>query len=170
MIDLLMVSRPNPVPSPMVFRTLVKYILFCASASPAPVTSNMGARVAENVEKAGTAENIALWSFWTPEQKSLMCANNLPHVAFISSFSTGKTKCLQHRAFEIARNAPVLFVICNDSKKKTLVQLTMENNVKKDKSLQNNITIENLCQKSDAMDFVKPLQKLIKSTQSITYL
>ena len=141
MIGMLMESRPNPVPSPMVFRTLVKYILFCASASPAPVTSNLGARVAENVEKARTAENIALWSFWTPEQNSLMCADNLPHVVFISSFSTGKTKCLQHRAFEIARKEKVLFVFCTGVKKKTFLQLTIENTVNKDESLKKKLVL-----------------------------
>ena len=107
------------------------------------------------------AENIALWSFWTPEQYSLMCADNLPKVAFISSFSTGKTKCLQHRAFEIARKEKVLFVFRTGAKKKTLLQLTMENTVNKDESLKKYCTIANIDQKFDATDLVEQLQNLI---------
>jgi hypothetical protein len=84
--------RPTCTPSPMVYRTVVKHLLFSAHASPAPVTSNMGSRVLKNVEEAGTAENVALWSLWTPAQRSLTEATDLPFVTFISSFSTGKTK------------------------------------------------------------------------------
>ena len=113
--------------SPMVFRTIAKHLLFSAHASPAPTTSNIGGRVVKNVEKAGSAENIAVWSLWTPGQLSLVKAENLQFVLFASSFSTGKTKCLLHSALNKARRVKlVLILICNNNtKKKTLLQLTL---------------------------------------------
>jgi hypothetical protein len=150
--------------SPMVFRTLAKHLLFSAHASPAPTTSNIGGRVLKNMEKAGSAENIAVWSLWTPGQLSLVKAENLQFVLFASSFSTGKTKCLLHSALNKARSGKkVLILICNNNtKKKTLLQMTLNESINSENAVtQNNIILDFFClQKGES--FIPVLEEKLK--------
>ena len=81
--------------------------------------------VIDNVDKAGSAENIA---FWSPEQFQLasFCAKN-KRVIFTSSYSTGKTVLLIHCALELLKKGQkVLFVIFGNNASKSLLQMKLE--------------------------------------------
>ena len=71
----------SPVPSPMVYRTMTKYLLYCIHASPAaPVRGNLTRMVAKKVqEEQGSSKNIAFWarSLYTPTQHSLIRSEGL---------------------------------------------------------------------------------------------
>ena len=70
-----------PVPSPMVYRTMTKYLLYCIHASPAaPVRGKLTRMVAKKVqEEQGDFKNIAFWarSVYTPTQHSLIRSEGL---------------------------------------------------------------------------------------------
>ena len=50
------------------------YLLFSATYNHVPLASIIDTKIKENLEKAGSAKNIALWN-WTPKQKSLLDAD-----------------------------------------------------------------------------------------------
>ena len=115
--------------TPMVYRTLVKYLLFCIHASPGPIVKSKEVqKVEELMHEAGRAENIALWSCWTLGQNSLMRRQGLKNVVMASSMATGKTECLVGKALELNRSGEmVLIIICNYvCDRKTLLHLSLQ--------------------------------------------
>ena len=86
------------------------YLLFSSTYNQVPVASVVDMKIKENLEKGGSAKNVALWN-WTPIQKSLLDAD-LPRVILTSYWSTGKTRILFVKALMLARNGKfVIFVL-----------------------------------------------------------
>ena len=66
------------------FQTFFKYLAFVACAAKAPVRGKMLDETLSAISKAGTAENIEHWCWWTPNQLSLLeQAENLNRVILI---------------------------------------------------------------------------------------
>ena len=66
------------------FKTFFKYLAFVACAAKAPVRQKMLDETLSAISKAGTAENIERWCWWTPDQLSLLeQAENLNRVILI---------------------------------------------------------------------------------------
>ena len=99
-----------------------------------PVLGNLPKATQEAVEKAGTKENIELWCYPTPQQRSIL---ESPKIVFAAPFGSGKTLLMTIRAIELAEaGEDVLFLIfvdgrANPSGKKTLLCLDLEQKFKK---------------------------------------
>ena len=66
------------------FKTFFKYLAFVACAAKAPVRQKMVDQTLSLISKAGSAENIQRWCWWSPDQLSLMeQAENLNRVILI---------------------------------------------------------------------------------------
>ena len=66
------------------FKIFFKYLAFVACAAKAPVRQNILDETISLISKAGTAENIQRWCWWSPDQLSLMeQAENLNRVILI---------------------------------------------------------------------------------------
>ena len=66
------------------FKTFFKYLAFVACAAKAPVRQKMLDETISMISKAGTAENIQRWCWWSPDQLSLLGqAENLNRVILI---------------------------------------------------------------------------------------
>lgn len=61
------------------FKVIASYLLFFATSSPSPISSQFISQLSDVISKAGSAENIAFWCNWTPQQMSLMNSENLYH-------------------------------------------------------------------------------------------
>ena len=61
------------------FKLISSYLLFFATSSPSPISSQFISQLSDIISKAGSAENIAFWCNWTPQQMSLMSSENLFH-------------------------------------------------------------------------------------------
>ena len=126
------------------FKTIFKYLAFVACAAKAPVRQNMLNETLARIEKAGEAENIQKWCWWTPSQLSLLeQAEKLSRVIIIGGNGTGKTVMLDAFATKTAKehpSSPVIFAIHqNDSWARSLLHLDLE--VKYEKTNLNNITV-----------------------------
>ena len=127
----------------------------------------------ELIDKAGTAENIERWCWWTPAQLSLLdLADKLSRVILIGGNGTGKTVILDAFARKTAKENPsenVIFAIHQrNSWERPLLKLDME--VKHEKlgnfsvvtytelsELENaNLTNTTLCVDEIHMENVKP--------------
>ena len=97
------------------FYMMAKYLLFCSTYHPAPVTSVIDFNIKDMVEKAGDARNIIFWN-WTPGQKNLLDAN-IPRVILTSYWSTGKTRIMFEKAKILAAQGKIVIFIldCNNS-------------------------------------------------------
>ena len=85
----------------------------------------------ELIDKAGTAENIERWCWWTPAQLSLLeLADRLSRVILIGGNGTGKTVILDAFARKTAKEHPnenVIFAIHQTySWERPLLQLDMQ--------------------------------------------
>ena len=107
------------------------------------------------IAKAGSAENIARWSWWTPTQLGLLeLADRLSKVIIIGGNGTGKTVMLETFAIKTAKENPdenVVFGINQYSWARPLLQLDLE--VKFEKLKLKNLTVfsyENLSELTDA--------------------
>ena len=68
------------------FKIFFKYLAFVACAAKAPVRQKMLDETLAMITKAGTAENIERWCWWSPDQLSLLeQAENLPRVILIGT-------------------------------------------------------------------------------------
>ena len=66
------------------FKTFFKYLAFVACAAKAHVKGKMLDETLSAISKAGAAENIERWCWWTPDQLSLLeQAENLNRVILI---------------------------------------------------------------------------------------
>ena len=71
------------------FKTFFKYLAFVACAAKAPVKGKMLDETLSAISKAGAAENIERWCWWTPDQLSLLeQAENLNRVILIGNIIT----------------------------------------------------------------------------------
>ena len=78
-----------------------------ASAAKAPVREKMLQKTLGLIGKAGTAENIERWCWWTPAQLSLLdLANRLSRVILIGGNGTGKTVILDAFTKKTAKEHP----------------------------------------------------------------
>ena len=138
------------------FKTFFKYLAFVASAAKAPVRQKMLQETLARIAKAGEAENIERWCWWTPAQLSLLeLADRLTRVILIGGNGTGKTVMLDAFATKTAKAHPdehITFAIHqNFSESRLLLQLDLE--VKHEKAKLNNVTVltfENVSELTDA--------------------
>ena len=107
-----------------------EYLLFFAAFEPVIISSNSLSRhVAQNLNKAGSAESIESWRCLTPSQLPLL-KSRLAKVLFLNAPSTGKTTLMISEACHLSNEMqePVLFLIPGTfgKKCKTLLALSME--------------------------------------------
>ena len=70
------------------FKSFFKYLAFVACAAKAPVRHKMLDETLTMISKAGTAENIEKWCWWSPNQLSLIeQAENLNKVILIGKMA-----------------------------------------------------------------------------------
>ena len=131
------------------FKTFFKYLAFVASAAKAPVRQQMLHETLARIAKAGVAENIERWCWWTPTQLSLLDqADRLTRVIIIGGNGTGKTIMLDAFAAKTAKEHPDQNVIFAIHQRKTssvrparpLLQLDLE--VKYEKAKMKNVTVK----------------------------
>ena len=68
------------------FKKFFKYLAFVVCAAKAPIRGKMLDETLSAISKAGTAENIEHWCWWTPNQLSLLDqAENLNRVILIGN-------------------------------------------------------------------------------------
>ena len=69
--------------------------------------------VRQNIEKAGSAESIALWCMLSSEQLTILENPTLLRLLFLSAYSTGKTMLLRFKALHLAKAGQrVLYLFC----------------------------------------------------------
>ena len=89
---------------PKQFKEIIKNLAYKYQANHnLPVSSAMVQIAMDQIEKAGTVENVKLLSFWTPGQIGLMSAMDCPKVLLQAPFSVGKTLILTERALKLAK-------------------------------------------------------------------
>ena len=112
-LDQVIARVPHIQPKPQEFRIIAKYLLFFATAGTICIGANQKKAITKNINAASSARNIDLWTcFWTPDQKSILEAEDLPRVAFTSSCSTGKTLLMTEKALRLAHKGDlVIFAI-----------------------------------------------------------
>jgi hypothetical protein len=89
------------------FKTFFKYLAFVTSAAKAPIRQKMLHETLARIAKAGGAENIERWCWWTPAQLSLLeLADRLTRVILIGGNGTGKTVMLDAFAMKSAKEYP----------------------------------------------------------------
>ena len=97
------------------FKTFFKHLAFVACAAKAPIRQKLLDESIARVNKAGDAENIGRWCWWTPTQFSLLeQADKLSRVILIGGNGTGKTVMLDAFATKSAKehpDTPVVFGI-----------------------------------------------------------
>ena len=105
-----MTTLPNNPTDPNTleeFKMIFKYLVFVASAAKAPVKQKMLDETLSRIEKAGKAENIQRWCWWTPTQLSLLeLYDKLPRLILIGGNGTGKTVMLEEFATKTAKEQP----------------------------------------------------------------
>ena len=78
------------------FKIIFNYLAFVACSAKAPIRQKMLDATLDLIDKAGSAENIQIWSQWTPFQLSLMeMADQLKRVVLTGGNGTGKTLMLE---------------------------------------------------------------------------
>ena len=108
--------RPSCTPSHDEYKTVVKTLAFTVLAHPMPTKALITKEVYDKiVGKAAKKKNkdpapgqgdIKSILFWTPAQASLMLSQGPTYVAFISSWSCGKTLCMREMARRRAKKFP----------------------------------------------------------------
>ena len=107
-LDQIVLELPSN-PRPQEFRIIAKYLLFFATAGTICIGANHRNAIMKNIDVASSPRNIDLWAcFWTPDQKSILEAEDLPRVAFTSSYGTGKTLLMVEKARRLTK---VIFAI-----------------------------------------------------------
>ena len=111
------------------FKTIVKYLLFSAPKIPLPVTGNMVTAVHKAIQEAGSAENIRVWCYPTPEQRLIFGS---PKLVLLAPWGAGKTFFMVAEAIQKAENGEkVLFLLCArgiamSTSKKSLLAMDLE--------------------------------------------
>ena len=144
-------------------KTFFKHLAFVACAGKSPIRQKMDHETLTRIAKAGSAENIARWSWWTPTQLGLLeLADQLSKVIIIGGNGTGKTVMLETFAIKTAKENPdenVVFGINQYSWARPLLQLDLE--VKFEKLKLSNLTVvsyENLSDLTDANSYNETIQ------------
>ena len=79
------------------FKTFFKHLTFVACAGKSPIRQKMDDETLTRIAKAGSAENIARWSWWTPTQLGLLeLADRLSKVIIIGGNGTGNISCWKY--------------------------------------------------------------------------
>ena len=95
------------------FYLMAKYLLFCSTYHPAPVTSVIDLNIKDIIEKAGDARIVIFWN-WTPGQKNLLDAD-IPRVILTSYWSTGKTRIMFEKAKILAAQGKIVIFILDSN-------------------------------------------------------
>ena len=91
------------------FQFMAKYLLFSSQAIPLPFGKRFDKAVRTNIRKQGCEQNIRIWCFPTPAQKTIL---NHSKVLFLSTFGTGKTLLMVKKALTLAeQGGKVMFLI-----------------------------------------------------------
>ena len=118
------------------FQFLAKYLLFSSQAVPLPFGKRFDIAVRTNIEKQGCEQNIRIWCFPTPAQKTVL---NHSKVLFLSAFGTGKTLLMVRKAFELAeQGGKVIFLIFKKRDMcslKTLLYIVLDQEFGKSKNI-----------------------------------
>ena len=92
---------------------LCKYLLYCCPKKPLPVKGNMVTAVQKAIQEAGSADNIKVWCFPTPQQRLIL---EKPKVVFAAPWGSGKTLLMTAKAIELADSGEkVLYLLFNDA-------------------------------------------------------
>ena len=120
---------------PEEFVNFCKLLLFCCPVVPLPVGGQLTKVIQEAIKKSGTCENILIWCFPTPHQRSFL---KFSKVIFASPFGSGKTLFMTNKAIELAEGGQeVMFLLFVDAKNvntsnfKSLLMLDLEEKFKK---------------------------------------
>ena len=141
------------------FKTFFKYLAFVACAAKAPVRQKMLHDTLARIAKAGEAENIERWCWWTPDQLSLLdLADRLSRVILIGGNGTGKTVMLDAFATKTAKAQPdenVIFAI-NQKWPSARPLLLLDLQVKYEKLKLSNVNVKNFRRLSELSDVNLP--------------
>ena len=119
---------------PEEFVNFCKLLLFCCPVVQLPVGGNLTKAIQEAIKKSGTCENILIWCFPTPYQRSFLKFSKL---IFASPFGSGKTLFMTNKAIELAKmGQEVMFLLFVDANNvttniKSLLMLDLEEKFKK---------------------------------------
>ena len=90
------------------FKTLSKYLLFSAPKVSLPVKGNMVSEVHKAIQEAGSAENIRVWCFPTPQQRLIF---NSAKLILLAPWGSGKTIFMVAESIKLAdKGEKVLFL------------------------------------------------------------
>ena len=104
-------EQPNKK-NPEDYRTLCKYLLFCAPAISLPVRGNLVKSVKKALKHSGSIDNIYLWAFPTPQQRLIL---HFPKLVFAAPWGSGKTVMMIAEATRLSLlGERVLFIIFCD--------------------------------------------------------
>ena len=127
------------------FKTLVKFLIFCTAKFPLPIGLNFHNKLGEAMEKQGSKDNIQVWCFPTPQQKTLLYQD---HLLFMAAWGTGKTFLMTWKAMQLARqNQKVLFLVFTQGgvvNKETVLFLDLQKKFQQDENLRSNIAIKQI--------------------------
>ena len=147
-------AKPIDIATLEEFITFFKHLAFVACAAKAPIRQQMLDITLAAITKAGVAENIERWCWWTPTQQSLLeLSNRLSRVILIGGNGTGKTVMLDAFTAKTAKENPeenVLFAIQRWPSARPLLQLDLE--VKYEKMKLKNVTVKSFEDLSELTD------------------
>ena len=126
--------NPKTKKYPEDLKTLCKYLLFCAPNVAMPIGGNMVTAVQKAINEAGSAENIKVWCFPTPQQRLIF---SKPKIVLQGPWGSGKTMFMVAEAIRLAQlGEKVLYLLFANkevysSSKKSLLALDLEEKFKK---------------------------------------
>ena len=91
------------------FVGICKYLLYCSPIVALPVGGNLTTAIREAIEKSGSKENIYIWCYPTPMQRTIL---KHPKLILASPFGSGKTLFETVKGIELSsKGEKVLFLL-----------------------------------------------------------
>ena len=118
--------------SPETFKTLACCLFYCCPVVELPLKGSHTSLVQKSLEKSGSIDNIKLWCFPTPQQRSIL---NHDKLIFSAPWGSGKTMLMIAKAIDLAKlGRKVCFLIFNvgiiSCDKKTLLTFEIKEKLK----------------------------------------